>query len=155
MSQDYFNVSMTLRDEHNRETTRTLELIALAPTATLGDLSAAVATEVAKYMAVTNLGLAGVSVQVPQSVTQTLGAAGSNTDIGMTLRGRLDKIGSPGFVLKIPDPIDAVKLPYGKIDLTDSDLADLLDSYSGVVKTLVLSDGDEVAIFTDGDLDAR
>ena len=106
-------------------------------------------------MATTKLGLAGVSVQVPQSVTQTLGAAGSNTDVGMTLRGRLDKIGSPAFVLKIPDPIEAVKLPYGKIDLTETNLADLLDSYTGVVKTLVLSDGDEVAIFTDGDLDAK
>lgn len=149
---DYYALTIKLQDEHHEERSVGLEL----PTSIAwADLLTTAGLVIDDLMAITNLGFLSANITVPVDYAPTVPAAGSRTDLGMTLKGQLDKMGNPRFSLKLPDPIAACILTYGNIDLTQANVDQFLSRYTGVIKTLLLSDGDEVLNFLSGTLDAR
>lgn len=103
--------------------------------------------------AVTNLGVLSGVMSTPIAVTPGTPAAGSRTDLGGKVRGVSDDDGKIVLV-RIPDPIAAIVNSTGGFDLTQAQLAAYLAEFE-TGGDHYCSDGEQVASWVYGELDAR
>ena len=102
---------------------------------------------------VTNLGVVSGVLSKPVALTPGTPAAGSRTDLGGKVRGVSDDDGKIVLV-RIPDPIAAIVNSTGGFDLAQADLANYLAEFE-TGGDHYCSDGEQVATWVYGELDAR
>jgi len=102
---------------------------------------------------VTNLELLSGVLSTPIPVSGTAAAVGSRTDLGGKVRGVSDDDGKIVLV-RIPDPIAAIVNTTGGFDLAEVNLAAYLAEFE-TGGDHNCSDGEQVASWVYGELDAR
>lgn len=141
-----FTATLIMRDSFERKTRKRLE----TETDVYATAAAAVDGFLTDLNPCTDLTVEYVVYQMRNTTQTQAGEASSNVDQGATFRGRV----SSGEIatVKIPGfPLSKVG-PNGYIDLTDADVAALLDNWEGA-GAFTLSDGETIAEWIDGQLD--
>ena len=137
---------LRMRDAFSRYTSKTLE----TETDVLATAQAAVTAFLADLNPCTDLTVEYVTYSYKDATQSVAGEAGSNVDVGATFRGRVTS--GEIAVVKIPGfPLSKVGA-NGYIDLSDADVAALLDNWEAA-GAFTLSDGEVIAEWIDGQLD--
>lgn len=137
---------LRMRDAFSRYTSKQLE----TETDVLATAQSAVSSFLAELNPCTDLTVEYVTYSFKDATQTIAGEASSNVDVGATFRGRVTS--GEIAVVKIPGfPLSKVGA-NGYIDLTDSDVAALLDNWEGA-GAFTLSDGEVIAEWIDGQLD--
>lgn len=141
-----FVATLIMRDSFSRYTRKQLEcetdVLATAQTAVNGFLS--------DLNPCTDLTVEKVSYSLVDATQTIAGEASSNVDVGATFRGRVAS--GEIAVVKIPGFPLAKVGANGYIDLSDADVAALLDNWEAAGE-FTLSDGETIAEWIDGTLD--
>jgi len=143
-------LNFTYLDNFGRTGSKEVELNTTDPATAVTDA----ATVLAAFDALMAGGIRSARLTVPVSYTSTTPDAEANRDTGLTFSCILEGGTGKRGVLKIPAPKTSVIGAGDSVDLTDALVTGVLDLYSGVVKTCLLSDGEQVDVFTEGHLDA-
>ena len=106
-----------------------------------------------QLQACTNLGVVSGIMSSPIPGTPGTPAVGSRTDLGGKVRGVSDDDGKIVLV-RIPDPIAAIVNTTGGFDLAQANLAAYLTEFETGGDNFC-SDGEQVATWVYGELDAR
>jgi len=137
---------LRMRDAFSRYTSKTLE----TETDVLATAQAAVTAFLTDLNPCTDLTVEYVTYSYKDATQSVAGEAGSNVDVGATFRGRVTS--GEIAVVKIPGfPLSKVGA-NGYIDLSDADVAALLDNWEAA-GAFTLSDGEVIAEWIDGQLD--
>jgi hypothetical protein len=138
--------TVIMRDAYQRQTRKVLEtetdVLATAQTAVDGFLT--------DLNPCTDLTVEYVTYHFKDATQTVAGEALSNVDVGATFRGRVTS--GEIAVVKIPGFPLAKVGANGYIDLTDIDVAALLDNWEGPGE-FTLSDGEVITAWIDGVLD--
>lgn len=138
--------TLSMRDAFQRIAKKRLE----TETDVLATAQAAVTAFLADLNPCTDLAVEYVTYSFKDATQVLAGEALSNTDVGATFRGRVTS--GEIVTVKIPGfPLSKVGA-NGFIDLTDVDVAALLDNWEGA-GAFTLSDGEVIAEWVDGSLD--
>jgi hypothetical protein len=137
---------LRMRDAFSRYTSKTLE----TETDVLATAQAAVTAFLADLNPCTDLTVEYVTYSYKDATQSVAGEAGSNVDVGATFRGRVTS--GEIAVVKIPGFPLAKVGANGYIDLSDADVAALLDNWEAA-GAFTLSDGEVIAEWIDGQLD--
>jgi hypothetical protein len=138
--------TILMRDAYSRYTRKSLE----TETDVLATAQLAVDGFLTDLNPCTDLTVEKVSYSFVDGTQTLAGEAASNVDVGATFRGRVAS--GEIAVVKIPGfPLSKVGA-NGYIDLTDIDVAALLDNWEGAGE-FTLSDGETIAEWIDGVLD--
>lgn len=138
--------TILMRDAYQRPTRKTLE----TKTDVLATAQAAVTAFLSDLNPCTDLTVEAVSYSFKDASQVLAGEVQSNVDVGATFRGRVAS--GEIAVVKVPGfPLGKVGA-NGYIDITDVDVAALLDNWEGA-GSFTLSDGESIATWIDGVLD--
>lgn len=141
-----FVAKLRMRDAFSRYTSKELE----TETDVLADAQTAVTAFLTDLNPCTDLTVESVSYSLKDATQTIAGEAGSNVDVGATFRGRVAS--GEIAVVKIPGFPLAKVGANGYIDLSDLDVAALLDNWEAA-GAFTLSDGETIAEWVDGQLD--
>lgn len=144
-------VSIQMRDSMGRTTNR---VYGLTEATTIGDAETDAIALAGLLDATSELGLNKVVLLWNCDVAATAPAAGSNIDEGGTVSGWVETYVKKAS-LKIPAPIAAARVADGSLLLTQADLKAFLDEFIVTTGTANLSDGDTIASWIKGVVDAK
>lgn len=144
-------VSIQLKDSMGRTTNR---VYGLTEATTVGTAATDAAALAALVDAASELGINKVTLLWNCDVTPTAATAGSNVDEGGTVSGWLNTYIKKGS-LKVPAPLAAARNADGTLDLAQAALAALLADFITTTGHASISDGETVASWIKGVVDAK
>jgi hypothetical protein len=144
-------VSIQFRDSMGRTTNR---VYGLSEAASVADAATDAAALAALLDATSELGLNKVVLLWDCDVSATAPTAGSNIDEGGTVSGWIEEYKKKAS-LKVPAPIAAARVADGTLLLTNATLKAFLDEFIVTTGTATLSDGETIASWIKGVVDAK
>ena len=144
-------VSIQLKDSMGRTTNR---VFGLTEAASVADAATDAAALAALLDTASELGINKVTLLWNCDVTPTAATAGSNVDEGGTVSGWLNTYIKKGS-LKVPAPVAGCRNSDGTLNLAQADLDAFLDAFIVTTGIATISDGEPVASWIKGVVDAK